>query len=94
MVPLWLVQVAYHMYGDILREVKMFEGAEEIFMKDIAALLIVCAYGPMEYVFDEDEPVDRMFVICVGHVQIEDWQGDQLHTQWGLQAPDTFGSWR
>lgn len=56
------------------------------FIAEVANVLRAVTYGPMEYVFDEDEPVDRMYCIVKGRVQMEDWAGDQLHAQVGRAA--------
>ena len=83
--------VAEHIYGDTLRNIAMFKTAEKAFIIDTASQLTNCTYAPMEYVFDEDEPVDTMFIICKGRVQMEDWQGDALLASWTLETSEVFG---
>ena len=58
----------------------------------MAHRMLTCTYGPYEYVINENQPVARMFLICDGRVEMEDWQGDQLVEQWTLRKSQIFGS--
>merc|ERR1719473_527441 len=82
-----------HIYGKALRRVSMFRRAEDAFIVDLACQLNTATWGPMEYVFNENQPVDTMYVICKGRgrVQIEDWQGDVLHFEVTKGAGESFG---
>ena len=85
-------EVALHMYGGLLAEVPLFNGADKSFLAAMAHRMLTCTYGPYEYVINENQPVARMFLICDGRVEMEDWQGDQLVEQWTLRKSQIFGS--
>ena len=73
-----------------MSQILFFQSGEKAFIRDFATLLYNVTYGPMEYVYDEDESVEQMFIIVKGRVQIEDWAGDQLHASWEIEAPEVF----
>ena len=49
-------EVSYHIYGQTLHQTRMFQQANDAFIKDIAVRLSTVTWGPMEYVCDQEDP--------------------------------------
>ena len=45
------------------------------------------------YLYKEGYPVEEMYFIIKGRIQMEDWAGEELLAMWTIFPPDSFGAY-
>lgn len=87
-------EICLEIHGDVLRKIQFFRRAEsEDFLGEVALKLQhnTRLFGPNEFIFEQGETVDEMFILYSGRVQMEDWMSGKVDTTRVLSGPAVIG---